>query len=73
MDYSDYLKVLQSSAKAFNNESDDVMTGRNAIRDSWRKWPGAVIPYVISNVYNSRERGIIAKAFREYHTKTCIK
>ena len=47
--------------------------GRNAIRDSNRKWPGGVIPYVISGKFNSRERSIIAKAFKNYHDKTCIK
>ena len=28
---------------------------RNAIRDSWRKWPEASIPYVISSSLNFRE------------------
>jgi len=47
--------------------------GRNAIRDSWRKWPDATIHYVISNTFNKRERGVIAKAMKEYHEKTCIR
>ena len=46
---------------------------RNAIRESYRKWPGGVVPYEISHVYNSRERGVIAKAMQQYHSKTCIK
>ena len=48
-------------------------SGRNAIRDSWRKWPGGVIPYVISGRFNSRERAIIAKAMANYHKETCLR
>lgn len=54
-------------------ENVNSPAGRNAIRDSNRKWPGGVIPYVISGKFNSRERSIIAKAFKNYHEKTCIK
>ena len=46
---------------------------RNAIRDSWRKWPDATIPYIISNVFSQHERSVIAKAMKEYHDKTCIR
>ena len=46
---------------------------RNAIRESYRKWPGGVVPYIISGKFNSRERSIIAKAMKQYHEKTCIK
>ena len=46
---------------------------RNAIRDSWRKWPGATIPYIISSVFSQHERSVIAKAMKEYHDKTCIR
>ena len=46
---------------------------RNAIRDSWRKWPGGVLPYVISTAFGQYERSVIAKAMKQYHLKTCIK
>ena len=46
---------------------------RNAIRDSWRKWPDATIPYIISSVFSQHERSVIAKAMKEYHDKTCIR
>ena len=72
------------TAQLFEGDIDNVDLGllkksvegqapRNAIRDSWRKWPGGVIPYVISSSFNSRERSIIAKAMKEYHEKTCIR
>ena len=47
--------------------------GRNAIRNKNGLWRNDEVPYVISNQYNSYERGIIAKAFAEYHRETCIK
>ena len=53
--------------------SMDSQTSRNAIRDSWRKWPDGVIPYVISGRFNTHERSVIAKAMKNYHDKTCIR
>ena len=63
------------NADLFEGDIDNVdpSVGKNAIRDTWRKWPDSTIPYVISSSFNSRERSIIAKAMKEYHDKTCIK
>ena len=46
---------------------------KNAIRELWKKWPDATIPYVISSRFGSYERSVIAKAMKTYHEKTCIK
>ncbi|TKR63569.1 hypothetical protein L596_027382 [Steinernema carpocapsae] len=46
---------------------------RDAIRQTYRKWPNGEIPYTISNQYGQYARSIIAKAMQEYHTKTCLK
>ena len=46
---------------------------KNAIRELWKKWPGATIPYQISSQFSSYERSVIAKAMKTYHEKTCIK
>jgi len=46
---------------------------RNAIKDSWRRWPDATIPYVISSEFSQHERSVIAKAMQEYHQRTCIR
>jgi hypothetical protein len=46
---------------------------RNAIRDSWRRWPDATIPYVISSEFSQHERSVIAKAMQNYHAKTCVR
>ena len=37
------------------------------------RWPGGVVPYTIANSFNPKERGVIAKAMREYKDNTCIR
>ncbi|CAL4170425.1 unnamed protein product, partial [Meganyctiphanes norvegica] len=46
---------------------------RNAIRDSYYRWPNAIIPYDISASYDKRERATIALAMKSFHEKTCIR
>ncbi|KAK0423138.1 hypothetical protein QR680_007992 [Steinernema hermaphroditum] len=46
---------------------------RDAIRQTYRKWPGGEIPYALSSQYGSYARSVIAKAMAEYHSKTCIR
>lgn len=57
----------------YDAAANDEEWMRNAIKDEWRKWPGGTVPYVISSRYSRYERGIIAKAFQAYKTKTCIR
>ena len=57
----------------YDSAVNDELWMRNAIKDEWRKWPGGVVPYVISSRYSRYERSIIAKAMQEYKTKTCIR
>ncbi|KAI6214298.1 Zinc metalloproteinase nas-8 [Aphelenchoides besseyi] len=46
---------------------------RNGVISTIKKWPQARIPYVLSTQYNERERAVLARAFQEYHRKTCIR
>ncbi len=46
---------------------------RNAIRNRWRRWPNAQIPYTLSSRYGSYSRRTIAKAMENYHENTCIR
>ena len=46
---------------------------QNAIRELWKKWPDATIPYLISSRFSQYERSVIARAIKVYHTKTCIR
>ena len=50
---------------------------RSAVNDSRAKWPksgsNVHIPYVISSSYSTIERARLARAFKEYESKTCIR
>uniref|UniRef100_A0A9J2P9C0 Metalloendopeptidase n=1 Tax=Ascaris lumbricoides TaxID=6252 RepID=A0A9J2P9C0_ASCLU len=46
---------------------------RNGVLSGIKKWPNARIPYAISSEYNERERAVLARAFQEYHTRTCVR
>ena len=37
------------------------------------KWKNGVVPYTIASSFSKYERGVIAKAMKEYHKNTCIK
>uniref|UniRef100_A0AC34FAU8 Metalloendopeptidase n=1 Tax=Panagrolaimus sp. ES5 TaxID=591445 RepID=A0AC34FAU8_9BILA len=63
--------IAVSNIKKFMDDQSSI--GRNAIRQSYRRWPNNEIPYTLSSQYGSYSRSIIAKAMNEYHTKTCIK
>lgn len=46
---------------------------KNAIVDPSLRWPDANIPYVISASFPLYDRSVIARAFMEYHNKTCLR
>ena len=45
----------------------------NAVRQESFKWSNGRIPYVLSNDYSELNRSLIARAFEEFHNKTCIR
>ncbi|CAD5220755.1 unnamed protein product [Bursaphelenchus xylophilus] len=46
---------------------------RNAVRQSYLKWPNGRIPYTISTQYTTFGRQRVASAIDEYHQRTCIR
>ncbi|XP_004519842.1 zinc metalloproteinase nas-4-like [Ceratitis capitata] len=46
---------------------------RNGLIAYSARWPGAVVPYEIDGRFKEKELAVIKKAFKEYHTKTCIR
>jgi len=65
--------VLPSRLRRMMQRSEvDPDDFRNAIVNEYQKWPGGVIPYVISAAFNTQERSVIARAILEYHRRTCI-
>ncbi|XP_069698082.1 zinc metalloproteinase nas-15-like isoform X2 [Periplaneta americana] len=55
------------------NLSDFSPFEKNAIRDLNKRWPGGIIPYVISNSFNLYERSVIAAAVLDFHAYTCVR
>ena len=45
---------------------------RNAVVNTWAKWPGSGIPYVISGQFGRQERGVIYRAMREFGELSCV-
>ena len=55
-------------------EEDSVLSRAVSTKRRWTKIGNIVpIPYVISSSYTFEERATIARAFREFETKTCIR
>ena len=46
---------------------------KNAVVNTYQKWPDAVIPYVISGQFSKRERGVIAKAVKAFEENSCVR
>ena len=69
----DIRNVDTTQIRAMYDSAANPDMMRNAIKEEWRKWPGGVVPYVISSRYSQYERRIIAKAMQEYKQETCIR
>ncbi|XP_042885314.1 hatching enzyme 1.2-like [Penaeus japonicus] len=65
--------VLHSQEELIQMTMPHNPSGRNAIISKDRRWPNAVIPYVISSSYSKSERSTIAAAMAEFHRSTCIR
>ncbi|PAV55908.1 hypothetical protein WR25_13368 [Diploscapter pachys] len=63
--------IAMDDPKKFVEENNQL--GRNAIKQQYRRWPSAEIPYTLSNQYGNYARSVIAKAMKEYHDKTCVR
>ncbi|XP_042868456.1 zinc metalloproteinase nas-4-like [Penaeus japonicus] len=57
------LQIIQGSPDAQGS----------AARNPALRWPGALIPYVISASFSRAERAVIGGAMGEYHSKTCLR
>ena len=55
-------------------EDDSVLSRAVSTKRRWTKVGNIVpIPYVLSSSYTFEERATIARAFKEFETKTCIR
>ncbi|XP_047482458.1 zinc metalloproteinase nas-15-like [Penaeus chinensis] len=65
--------VLHTEEELIQMTMPHLAGARNAIISEDRRWPNAVIPYVISSSYSKSERSTIAAAMAEFHRSTCIR
>ncbi|XP_045611177.2 zinc metalloproteinase nas-4 [Procambarus clarkii] len=58
-------------------ELKDMLMGvpepRNAMAEMENRWPNGVIPYVISQSFNTQERAVVAMSIKNYEELTCIR
>ncbi|XP_008216665.1 zinc metalloproteinase nas-13-like isoform X2 [Nasonia vitripennis] len=47
--------------------------GRNGVKAETARWPGGVVPYMISPFFNEQQQRLIREAMADYHKNTCIK
>ncbi|XP_076288436.1 zinc metalloproteinase nas-4 isoform X2 [Lasioglossum baleicum] len=47
--------------------------GRNGLKAESARWPGGVVPYMLSPYFNEKQRNLILDAMNDYHKYTCIK
>ncbi|KAF7633496.1 hypothetical protein Mgra_00007079 [Meloidogyne graminicola] len=45
----------------------------NGVSNLIKKWNNGRIPYILGSDYTARERAVLARAFQEYHIRTCIR
>ena len=53
--------------------SDDGVISKNAIKNTYQRWPGGEIPYLISNSFGSHERSVIRAAMEQFSRHSCVK
>ncbi|KAI9559337.1 hypothetical protein GHT06_016126 [Daphnia sinensis] len=80
---SDFSSLTRGSGDEFfpwDKQDPNLLEGdikpwgeKNAILGSSYRWPKAIIPYVISDVYTTAQREVIAFAMSTYHNNTCIR
>ena len=71
------LNAEQEALILKSEDQDSSEPLRAASNKSYHKWPtsgsSVNVPYIIDRSYSSYERAVIANAFSEFHSKTCIR
>lgn len=55
------------------DENDADSDARNAVINSFQKWPSGQIPYVISRSFSRRQRGVIYAAIAQFEARSCVR
>ena len=68
----DIYGVKLTSLKG-DGESEEGLDSKNAIKNTFQKWPSGEIPYVISNSFGSHDRSVIRAATDQFSRHSCVK
>lgn len=66
-------QTIGQEPESQGSHSHNPDPSRNAIIKETQKWPGGIVPYIVSTQFNPLERSVLARAFLEYQRLTCIK
>ena len=71
----DIVLTAKEAEIIVNGTKEDKISMRSEIHEShWPKHNSLIyIPYVISDVYDKKERAHIARAVKDYQDNTCIR
>ena len=70
----DIYGVKLTSLKGDDGESEgEGLDSKNAIKNTFQKWPSGEIPYVISNSFGSHDRSVIRAATDQFSRHSCVK
>ncbi len=53
-------------------KNENESTVKNAITNTYQRWPGGEIPYVISNSFSRRDRKVIRRAVDQFQAQSCV-
>lgn len=67
------LETDEEANLADEKEDSDVVVIKNAIKNTYQRWPNGEIPYVISNSFGSQERSVIRAAMEQFSLHSCVK
>ncbi|ALC46381.1 CG6974 [Drosophila busckii] len=72
-------ETLQNPEELGNYYEGDILIPlqqnetRNGLLAMSKRWPGAVVPYEIKGKFSAQELQNIEHAFKEYHSRTCVR
>ena len=70
------IELNEEQKEMLEKDFEGILASSRAVsrKRMWAKFGNIVpIPYVLSSSYTSEERATLARAFKEFETKTCIR
>ena len=71
--YGVKLTSLKGDGESESSSEGEGLDSKNAIKNTFQKWPSGEIPYVISNSFGSHDRSVIRAATDQFSRHSCVK